>query len=46
MTAQAIGVVIRTLNDAELIGTCLETLAGQHGGFDLDVLVEFEAEDE
>jgi glycosyltransferase involved in cell wall biosynthesis len=34
-----IGVVIRTLNEAELIGTCLETLARQQPGFDLDVLV-------
>ena len=39
MTPPTIGVVIRTLNEAELIGTCLETLARQHGGFDLDVLV-------
>jgi glycosyltransferase involved in cell wall biosynthesis len=34
-----IGVVIRTLNEAELIGTCLETLARQQPGFDLDILV-------
>jgi rhamnosyltransferase len=34
-----IGVVIRTLNEAEHIGTCLETLARQQPGFDLDVLV-------
>jgi len=34
-----IGVVIRTLNEAALIGTCLETLARQQPGFDLDVLV-------
>ena len=40
MESQAqIGVVIRTLDEAELIGTCLETLRGQRGGFDLDVLV-------
>jgi rhamnosyltransferase len=36
---QTIGVVIRTLNEAEHIGTCLETLARQRPGFDLDVLV-------
>jgi rhamnosyltransferase len=34
-----IGVVIRTLDEAELIGRCLETLAGQRGGHELDVLV-------
>ena len=34
-----IGVVIRTLNESELIGRCLETLHGQQGGFELDVLV-------
>jgi len=34
-----IGVVIRTLNEAEHIGTCLETLARQAPGFVLDVLV-------
>ena len=34
-----IGVVIRTLNESELIGRCLETLRGQQGGFELDVLV-------
>jgi len=32
-------VVIRTLNEAELIGTCLETLGRQRSEFDLDVLV-------
>jgi glycosyltransferase involved in cell wall biosynthesis len=32
-------VVIRTLNESELIGRCLETLQRQRGGFDLDVLV-------
>ena len=31
--------VIRTLNEAELIGTCLETLGRQRSDFDLDVLV-------
>lgn len=36
---QTVGVVIRTLNEAELIGTCLETLGRQRPGFDLDVLV-------
>ncbi len=34
-----IGVVIRTLNESELIGSCLETLHRQHGPLDLDVLV-------
>lgn len=34
-----IGVVIRTLNEGELIGRCLETLQRQHGEFDLDVVV-------
>jgi glycosyltransferase involved in cell wall biosynthesis len=34
-----IGVVIRTLNESELIARCLETLAAQRGGFDLDVVV-------
>jgi rhamnosyltransferase len=34
-----IGVIIRTLNESELIGRCLETLHGQQGGFELDVLV-------
>ena len=32
-----VGVVIRTLNESELIGRCLETLAAQHGNFELDV---------
>ena len=36
---RTIGVVIRTLNESELSGTCLETLRGQRGTFDLDVLV-------
>jgi len=34
-----VGVVIRTLDESELIGRCLETLATQRGDFDLDVLV-------
>ncbi|HET8757046.1 MAG TPA: glycosyltransferase family A protein [Solirubrobacteraceae bacterium] len=34
-----IGVVIRTLNESELIGRCLDSLARQQPGFDLDVLV-------
>ena len=34
-----IGVVIRTLNESELLGRCVETLRGQHGDFDLDILV-------
>jgi glycosyltransferase involved in cell wall biosynthesis len=38
-TRQTIGVVIRTLNESELIGTCVETLRRQHGPFDLDIIV-------
>jgi rhamnosyltransferase len=34
-----LGVVIRTLNEAELIGTCLDALRRQSTGFDLDILV-------
>src|SRR3954454_15455541 len=34
-----VGLLIRTLNEAALIGRCLETLQGQQGGFALDVLV-------
>jgi rhamnosyltransferase len=34
-----LGVVIRTLNEAELIGTCLDALRRQRSGFDLDILV-------
>jgi rhamnosyltransferase len=34
-----IGVVIRTLNESELIGRCIETLHAQQGGRELDVLV-------
>ena len=37
--ARTVGVVIRTLNEAELIGTCLETLGRQRSRFELDVLV-------
>jgi glycosyltransferase involved in cell wall biosynthesis len=38
-SGKTIGVVIRTLNESELIGSCLETLQAQRGFFDLDVLV-------
>ena len=38
-SARTVGIVIRTLNESELIGRCLETLAAQRGDFDLDVLV-------
>src|SRR4051794_27765199 len=34
-----VGVVIRTLDESELIARCLETLEAQHGGFDVDVVV-------
>jgi rhamnosyltransferase len=34
-----VGVVIRTLNESELLGTCLDALRAQGGPFDLDVLV-------
>lgn len=34
-----IGFVIRTLNESELIETCLKTLQGQRGDFDIDILV-------
>jgi rhamnosyltransferase len=37
--SQPIGVVIRTLNEAELIGTCLDTLARQRPQRELDILV-------
>jgi glycosyltransferase involved in cell wall biosynthesis len=37
--APGVGVVIRTLNEGELIGRCLQTLQRQRGRFDLDVLV-------
>ncbi len=35
----AIGIVIRTLNESELIARCLNALRGQDGAFDLDILV-------
>jgi rhamnosyltransferase len=38
-SAKTVGVVIRTLNESELIGRCLETLHAQRGDFELDVLV-------
>ena len=34
-----IGVVIRTLNESELIGRCLEVLRGQRGNHALDIVV-------
>ena len=34
-----IGVVIRTLDESQHIGECLDVLARQHGGHDLDVVV-------
>lgn len=34
-----VGFVIRTLNESELIGRCLDTLRAQRGEFELDVLV-------
>lgn len=34
-----VGVVIRTLNESELIRRCIETLHDQQGGLELDVLV-------
>lgn len=37
--SKLIGVVIRTLNESELIGRCLETVANQLGGYELDVVV-------
>lgn len=36
---RVVGFVIRTLNESELIGKCLDTLRDQRGDFDLDVLV-------
>jgi glycosyltransferase involved in cell wall biosynthesis len=38
-SAPTIGVVVRTLNERELIGRCLEVLRRQAGGFALDVVV-------
>lgn len=37
--AVRVGVVIRTLDERELIGRCLEVVHGQQGDFDLDVVV-------
>lgn len=39
LDAASVGVVIRTLNESELLGTCLESLRRQRGGFDLDIVV-------
>jgi glycosyltransferase involved in cell wall biosynthesis len=36
---RSVGIVIRTLNEGASIGTCLESLRGQRGAFELDVLV-------
>jgi rhamnosyltransferase len=36
---KTVGVVIRTLNESELIGRCLETLARQKGDHELDIVV-------
>jgi glycosyltransferase involved in cell wall biosynthesis len=36
---ERVGVVIRTLNEEELLGTCLRKLAEQRSPFDLDVVV-------
>src|SRR5918992_6344856 len=36
---ETVGVVIRTLNEAELVGTCLETLKSQRCDYELDILV-------
>ena len=36
---RTIGVVIRTLDESELIGSCLESVRAQQGCFDLDFLV-------
>ena len=37
--SEVVGVVIRTLNERELIGECLESLQRQRSHFDLDVLI-------
>jgi glycosyltransferase involved in cell wall biosynthesis len=34
-----VGVVIRTLNESELLGSCLTTLREQDGAFELDIVV-------
>ena len=39
MDTGTVGVVIRTLNESELIGRCIATLQAQQPGFDLDILV-------
>lgn len=36
---RSVGVVIRSLDESELIGRCLETLRAQRRDFDLDILV-------
>jgi rhamnosyltransferase len=36
---RTIGIVIRTLDESELIGRCLETLQQQRGPFDVDIVV-------
>lgn len=36
---QTVGVLMRTLNESELIGRCLETLQRQRAGVELDILV-------
>ena len=38
-TTRTIGAVIRTLNESELIGRCLETLQRQRGAFHVDIVV-------
>src|SRR5262245_33911908 len=37
--AKTVGIVIRTLNESEFIGTCVDKLRGQEGDFELDILV-------
>jgi len=37
--ATVVGVVIRTLNESELLGSCLTTLREQEGAFELDIVV-------
>jgi glycosyltransferase involved in cell wall biosynthesis len=36
---RSVGVVIRTLNESQLIGRCLEAIHAQRGAFDLDIVV-------
>jgi rhamnosyltransferase len=38
-TRTTVGVVIRTLNESELIGQCFDALHSQSGSFDLDIVV-------